>query len=146
MTLRYRVSRKKVLRELGGTRDGNRDRRRAANADLARDVTADRPRRHDGLLAGGSRAELQASLVVAGRVRLGRNLGRTVSRDREPRQKLVTREANMIFLLPMMAFPVVLGLSGFARFWMWVARRSNPAIQLTLRWNESRLAPSSGGR
>jgi hypothetical protein len=36
------------------------------------------------------------------------------------------REAGMIFLLPIMAFPVVLGLSGFARFWMWAARRSNP--------------------
>jgi hypothetical protein len=37
------------------------------------------------------------------------------------------REAGMIFMLPMMTFPVVLGLSGFARFWMWAARRSNPA-------------------
>jgi hypothetical protein len=36
------------------------------------------------------------------------------------------REAGMIFILPMMAFPVALALSGFARFWMWVARRSNP--------------------
>ena len=36
------------------------------------------------------------------------------------------REAGMIFLLPMRAFPVVLGLSGFARFWMWAGRRSKP--------------------
>jgi hypothetical protein len=36
------------------------------------------------------------------------------------------REGAMIFMLPMMAFPVALGLSGLARFWMWAARRSNP--------------------
>jgi hypothetical protein len=35
------------------------------------------------------------------------------------------REAGMVFILPMMAFPVVLGLSGVARLWMWAARRSD---------------------
>ena len=37
-----------------------------------------------------------------------------------------TREGAMIFILPMMAYPAALGLSGLARFWMWAARRSNP--------------------
>ena len=33
------------------------------------------------------------------------------------------REGGMIYMLPMMAFPVCLGLSGVARFWKWVVTR-----------------------
>jgi hypothetical protein len=36
------------------------------------------------------------------------------------------REGAMIFILPMMAYPAALGLSGLARFWMWAGRRSYP--------------------
>jgi hypothetical protein len=37
------------------------------------------------------------------------------------------REGTMIFMLPMMLYPMALGLSGFARLWRWAWRRSIPA-------------------